>query len=114
MPQALAMLASIAIEGAVAFALVRGLRWGSGPRAALAAAAGTLVTHFFAWTLVLRLVDWLGYGFTVAIVESGVILVESVPYRSIVPLGWRRALLASLVANGASTGAALLYYAFAG
>jgi hypothetical protein len=48
----------------------------------------------------------------VALVESGVVLAESVAYRLIVPLPWRRALIASLVANGASTGAGLFYYAW--
>jgi hypothetical protein len=112
--EALAMLASIAIEGAVASVLLRTLHWGSGRRGAMAAAIGTLFTHFLAWTLVLRLMDGLGYGCAVALVESGVVVFESLPYRLIVPLSWPRALFASLVANGASTGAALCYYAATG
>lgn len=59
----------------------------------------------------LRLMDRLGYDAAVAAVENGVVLFEGVPYRLIVLLAWPRALLASAIANGASTGAALLYYA---
>jgi hypothetical protein len=114
MTQTVALILSIAIEAVVAFALIRALRWGSGMRAALAAALGTLVTHPFVWALVPRFEPLLGYAGTVALVESGVVLAESVAYRLIVPLVWRRALVASLIANATSTAAGLLYYAFAG
>jgi hypothetical protein len=43
-----------------------------------------------------------------------VVLAESIAYRVVVPLGWPRALFASLVANASSTAAGLLYYAFTG
>ncbi|HXP05586.1 MAG TPA: hypothetical protein VN808_15815 [Stellaceae bacterium] len=112
MTQTAALVFSIAIEAAVAFALIRALGWGSGLNAALAASLGTLVTHPFVWYAVPRLDDPIGYAGAVALVESGVVLVESVAYRLIVPLSWRRSLLASLVANAASTAAGLLYYAF--
>jgi hypothetical protein len=114
MTQAQALILSIAIEAVIAFAMVRGLRWGSGARAALAAAVGTLVTHPFVWHVVPWLEGRLGYGAAVALVESAVILAESVAYRLIVPLSWRHSLVASLIANGASTGAGLFYYALAG
>jgi len=113
MPQAVALVTSIAIEAVVAFALIRALRWGRGCNAALAAALGTLVTHPIVWALVPRLEDPLGYAGAVALIESGVVLAESVAYRMIVPLAWQRALAASLVANAASTAAGLLYYALA-
>jgi hypothetical protein len=114
MSQATALILSIAIEAVIAFAMVRGLRWGSGARAALAATIGTLVTHPFVWHAVPWLEGRLGYDAAVALIESAVVLAESLAYRLIVPLAWRRALVASLVANAASTGTGLLYYAFAG
>jgi hypothetical protein len=114
MSQATALILSIAIEAVIAFAMVSGLRWGSGARAALAATVGTLVTHPFVWHTVPWLEGRFDYGAAVALVESAVVLAESIAYRLIVPLSWRRALVASLIANAASTGAGLLYYAFAG
>jgi hypothetical protein len=114
MSQTAALILSIAIEAVVAFVLIRALRWGRGVRAALAATLGTLVTHPFVWALVPRFEPVLGYTATVALVESGVMLAESVAYRLIGPLVWRRALVASLIANAASTAAGLLYYAFTG
>src|ERR1700733_693268 len=114
MTQIQALTVSIAIEAVIAFIMVRGLRWGSGIRAALAATVGTLITHPFVWHGVPRLEAPLGYGAAVALIESLVVLAESVAYRVVVPLAWRHALPASLIANAASTGAGLLYYAFAG
>jgi hypothetical protein len=113
MSQSVALVMSIAIEAVVAFALIRSLRWGREANAALAAALGTLVTHPLVWVLVPRLEAPLGYAGSVALIESGVVLAESLAYRMIVPLAWRRALAASLVANAASTAAGLLYYAVA-
>lgn len=114
MTQAQALILSIAIEAIVAFVVVRGLRWGGGLPAALAATAGTLLTHPAVWWAVPRLEAGIGYAAALALAESGVVLAESVAYRYIGPLAWRRALLASLVANAASTGVGLGYYAFAG
>jgi hypothetical protein len=114
MTQTQALILSIAVEAAVAFVLIRALGWGSGLNAALAASLGTLITHPVVWHAVPRLEETIGYAGAVALAESGVVLVESIPYRLIVPLAWRRALIASLVANGASTAAGLLYYALSG
>lgn len=111
MTQTAALSLSIVIEAVLAFVLVRGLRWGSGMRAALAATVGTLITHPLVWYTVPRLEDSIGYAGAVALIEIDVVLAESVAYRLIVPLSWRRSLLASLVANAASTAAGLLYYA---
>jgi hypothetical protein len=112
--QTQALVLSLVIEAVVAFALVRGLRWGSGTRAMLAATVGTLITHPVVWLAVPRLEPLLDYGAALALIESGVVLAESAAYRFVVPLGWRRALPASLIANAASTGAGLVYYALAG
>jgi hypothetical protein len=111
MSQTTALIMSIAIEAAVAFVLIRALGWGSGLNAALAASLGTLVTHPVVWVLIPRLEGSIGYAGSVALVESGVVLAESIAYRLVVPLMWRRALVASLIANAASTAAGLLYYA---
>jgi hypothetical protein len=111
MTQTAALTLSIAIEAVLAFALIRGLRWGGGIRAALAATVGTLITHPLVWYAVPQLEDPISYAGAVALVESGVVLAESIAYRLIVPLSWRRSLLASLIANAASTAAGLLYYA---
>lgn len=110
MSQAQALIFSIAVEAVAAFALLRLLRWGGGLRGALAATVGTLVTHPLAWALVLRFEASVGYAATVAAVETGVVVAESLAYRVLVPLGWRRALAASLFANAASTLAALALY----
>lgn len=111
MSQTTALIFSIAIEAVVALVLIRALGWGSGLNAALAASVGTLVTHPIVWALIPRIEEPLGYAGSVALVESGVVLAESIAYRLLVPLRWRRALIASLIANGASTAAGLLYYA---
>lgn len=111
MSQTAALILSIAIEAVVAFALIRALGWGSGLNAAFAAAIGTLITHPLAWLLILWLDAPLGYAAAVALVETGVVLAESIAYRLIVKLPWRRSLTASLVANAASTATGLLYYA---
>jgi hypothetical protein len=111
MSQTAALVTSIAVEAVVAFMLIRALGWGSGLNAALAASLGTLVTHPVAWVLIPRLEGPIGYAGSVALVESGVVLAESIAYRLVVPLVWRRALTASLIANAASTVAGLLYYA---
>ena len=112
MSQTAALVLSIAIEAIVAFALIRALGWGSGLNAALAASLGTLVTHPIAWVLILRVEGPIGYAGAVALTETGVVLAESVAYRLLVPLAWRRSLLASLIANASSTAAGLFYYAF--
>jgi len=114
MPQVVALLVSIFIESIVAFPLVRVLGWGSGWRAALAAALGTLATHHVAWELILELEHRLGYAAAVALCEGAVVAAESAFYRLLVPLPWQRAVLASAVANSASTAAGLIYYALTG
>jgi hypothetical protein len=120
MTQSIALLLSIVTEAIVAFVLVGACRWGSAWRAALAATLGTLATHWAAWWGILWLADaidiaWLtetlDYALAVAIAESAVVLVEAIGYRLIVPLPWGRALVASFVANAASTAFAMTLYA---
>jgi len=106
-----ALLLSIAIEAATAWPLVAGLRWGSGARAALAAAVGTLVTHWAAWAGCQWLMQDLGYAPALVVVEAGVIGVEWIAYRLLVPLPALRALLASAIVNATSTLIGLALYA---
>jgi hypothetical protein len=114
MPQALALLLSIAIEAVIAFAAVRALRWGGGGRAAISATVGTLITHPIVWHAVPVLEPILGYIATVVLVETAVVIVESGPYWLIVPLAWPRALTISLIANGASASTGFVFYALTG
>ncbi|HEX2887944.1 hypothetical protein [Vineibacter terrae] len=110
MSQSTALLLSIMIESAVAAALVGAARWGSAPRAAVAAVLATLATHWAVWWSVLWLTPRLGYGPTVAAVEGAVVAVEAIVYRLIVTRRWPRALAVSLAANAASTGIGLALY----
>ena len=52
----------------------------------------------------------LDYAIALVVVEVVVTLLESLGYRWIASLSWRRALSASCVANGASTGLGLALY----
>lgn len=111
MSQTAALLLSIVIEAAAAALLVRVWRRGDPARAVLAAALATLVTHMAVWRGVPPLADLVGYGPAVLLVEVVAVLAEAPAYRLVVPLGWRDALLASLIANAASTGIGLALYA---
>ncbi len=111
MTQPLALLLSIISESIAAWVLVGACGWGSAWRAGLAAVLGTLVTHWAAWWSIIGLTGMIGYAPAVAAVESFVVLVEAIAYSLIVPLPSGRALLVSLVANGASTALALALYA---
>jgi hypothetical protein len=111
MTETVALLLSIVIEAAVAAALVSALRWGSPARAAIAASLATFVTHWFAWHGVPWLEAPLGYRTAVLLVESAVVVFESLAYVAIVPLPPRRAFVTSLVANAASTASGLTLYA---
>ena len=110
--QASALLLSILIEAPVAAALVGGLGWGCAGRAGWAAALGTAMTHPVAWPAILWCSGMIGYWPGLLVTEGGVVLAESLAYYTVVPMPAGRALLASLVANAASTVAGLLLYAF--
>jgi hypothetical protein len=109
--QWLALLFSIGTEAVAAACVVAILGWGSTPRAAAAAAVGTLATHWLAWWGVLRLMDPFGYIPAVIGIETGVVLAESVVYFALVPLPLGRALVISLAANCASAGLGFALYA---
>ena len=101
---------SIAIEAVVAWPLVAGLRWGHGPRAALAAIVATLLTHWAAWSGFQWLHEHLAYAPTLFLVEGGVIAVEWIAYRLMVPVPATRALAASVVVNASSALAGVALY----
>jgi hypothetical protein len=111
MSEWLALSLSIVVEALVAAALVGGLRWGRGALGALSAALGTLATHGFAWNGMLMLMDSLDYWTAFLCVEAAVVLVESLAYILCARLPLGRALLASLIANAASSGLGLALYA---
>src|SRR5437588_1866874 len=102
MTQLTALLLSIASESTIAWMLVAACGWSTPWRAALAATLGTVVTHWAAWWSMLWLMESLNYAVTVLIVEAAVVLLESLAYRWIAFLSWKRALSASLVANATS------------
>jgi hypothetical protein len=106
-----ALLLSIAVEAAAAALLMRAWQHGNAARAALAAATATLLTHGAVWTGVPVLAEALGYGPAVLLAELAVVAAEAPAYRLIVPLAWRDAAAASLVANATSTGFGLALYA---
>jgi hypothetical protein len=110
MPEWLALLLSIAIEAVVAAAMIEMLRWGSGRQAALAATLGTLATHPLAWNGMILLMEQLDYGPAFLCVEAAVVLAESLAYMLCARQPVGRALLLSLVANGASSGFGLALY----
>lgn len=111
MTQIVALLLSLAIEAAVAASVAKIARWGNPRRAAAAAILATLITHGLVWPGVSALERLLGYLPAVLVVETCVVAVESIAYRLIVPLGLSRALLLSLIANAASVGVGLAFYA---
>jgi len=98
-----ALLLSVAIEAAVAWPLVAGLRWGHGARAALAAAVATLLTHWPAWSGFQWLYEHLDYAPTLLVIEGCVIAAEWIAYRLVVPLPAAQALAASAIVNASST-----------
>lgn len=109
MTQLQAMLLSLASEAVVAAALACGLRLRTLP-AALAAVAGTLVTHPLLWLVFGRVDAAIGYWPAVAALEAAVVVVESAAYRLLLRCRWRVALLVSLTANAASTVLGLVIY----
>jgi hypothetical protein len=112
MSQWLAMLASIAIEAAVAAALISALHWGSAARAAAAATLGTLLTHWFAWNWSPLVMAAIGDVPGFAATEAAVTVVEAGVYRYIIPISFGRALVLSLAANGSSAAVGVVIAAF--
>jgi hypothetical protein len=112
--QTMAMLASMGLEALAAAALLRATGWGRPWRGAAAAVLGTLLSHPLAWGGISLAQERLGYWPAVLGVEALVALAEAPAYRVLVPIPWRRALLAALLANAISTAAGLGWYAWEG
>jgi hypothetical protein len=112
MSQPAAMVLSIAIEAAVAAALIALLRWGSPARAALSATLGTLLTHWFAWHAAPPVMESIGVIPGFFVIETGVTLVEAAVYLVLVPVNPGRAFLLSLAANGSSAAVGAVLAAF--
>jgi hypothetical protein len=102
------LLLSLAVEAPAAALFVVVCGWGSARRAAGAAILGTLATHWLAWRLAVTLIEAPAYPLLFVAIEASVVLLESIAYRLVVPLKLPRALMTSLVANGASVGLGLL------
>jgi hypothetical protein len=112
MTQWQAELLSLAIEAPVAVLVAAlGFRL-RGARVlvlvALAAVAGTALTHPVVWSGVLALAPRIGWEAATAAFEVFAVAGETLVYRLAAALSWRRALLVSVVANVASFGAGLM------
>lgn len=99
-----ALVISIAIEAPVAWALVRWRRWGGrgAGAAALAIAVATAATHPQLWAAALWAYPRFGYWPSIIALEAIVVAVEAVLVAFVAGLAPRRALIASLAANGTS------------
>ena len=75
--QTSAFLLSLAIEGAAAAVLLFATRWSAPWRGALAAIAGTCITHPFVWHGVNAFADRWGYWSAVAVAEILAVVVEA-------------------------------------
>ena len=115
MTQSEALLLTLAIEVPIAVGLVAALRWTS-PRRLLLVAASSLAastwTHPLLWMVEPLLAATIrDRALRLGLLEAGIALVEAAVYWLAAGLPPRRALLVSVVANGASLGAGLLIYA---
>ena len=95
MTYALAFALTVAVEGCVAAAILRRFFWVE--TAAIQLVTGPLVA------LIVPLVRHL------VLVEAGVGIVETGLWMLVLPIGWRRAAVVSIVANSASAAIGLLF-----
>ncbi|HBP20583.1 MAG TPA: hypothetical protein DEA08_22685 [Planctomycetes bacterium] len=107
MQQLIAVGVSIGVEAGVVALAAKRLE-GQRGRLALVAAGATLLTHPFAWQAALWGYRHAPVWAVVLAVEALVTLAEACAYRAAGELSWRRALLASLLANVVSTALGLL------
>jgi hypothetical protein len=104
-----AMLLTFAVEALVAAGLAIPFRLRP-HLCALAAVAGSAVTHPILWAIFYDVDDVLG-ALTTPILEFAIIAAESIAYRVLATRSWTEALLLSLLANAASWGAGEAIYA---
>lgn len=109
MTQLEAMLLTFAVEALVAMGLAVPFRL-SPPRCALAAVAGSAVTHPVLWAVFHDVHAVLG-AITTPTLEFAIIALEAIAYRLLATRSWIEALLLSLLANAASWGAGEAIYA---
>jgi hypothetical protein len=112
MQEAEALLFSAAIEGPIAYVIVRLSRWPSrgALHAGLASAAATAITHPQLWSAALWAYPRYGYWPSVIGLETLVVLVEGLLIAWMAALALRRAMLVSLIANLASSAAGILLF----
>lgn len=98
------LLSSCAIEGPIAFLIVRWTKWPSrgAVHAGFASVVATAVTHPQMWQTAIWAYPHFGYWPTVAVLEALVVLVEGVLIAWMAMLPLHRAMIVSLAANGAS------------
>lgn len=109
MTQATALALTLAIELPLVLLLAALLRWHpSWPRLVLVALASSLLTHPFAWNGIRTLQPYAPFWLRAGTIELLVALVEGAMYSRLVPLGWRRGMLAGLLVNAGSFGLGLL------
>lgn len=105
-----AYLLTLAIEVPFLLALAWGLRWVPGRRLRLGAAgiAASGLTHPVLWGVWDHVLLAWPYLEKVLLLETGVVIVEAAVLAVLGGLGWRRGLVASVLANSVSTGIGLL------
>lgn len=112
MTQLEALVATLLIETAVVMPLLRMLKWTPSGRwwAPLPVIfAASLLTHPFAWTLIVEMRGWAPSFWTRAIpVELALTVAEGLLYAWLLPVSRRRGLVLSVAANGTSFGVGLL------
>jgi len=104
MVEAEALIVSAAIEGPIAYSMVRLTRWPcrGALHVGLAACVATAVTHPQLWSAAFWAYPRFPYWPSVVVLEALVIAAEGMLIAWMAGLEWRRALLVSLVANAAS------------
>jgi hypothetical protein len=104
MTEAQALFLSAAIEGPIAFAIVRGAKWRSrGPlHVGVAAAVATAVTHPQLWAAAYWAYPRFPFWPAILVLEALVILAEGVMIAWMAQLALPRAMTVSLIANSAS------------
>jgi hypothetical protein len=105
-----ALLISMAIEGPIAFSIVRFARWPcrGALHAGLASAVATAVTHPQLWAAAIWAYPRFPYWPSIIVLEALVILAEGLLISWMAMLSLPRAMVVSLIANTASCVAGLL------
>jgi hypothetical protein len=110
--QLTALLKTLVLESLVVLAVLRALGWAPDrrwPSLVAAACAASLLTHPFAWTLVVELRGWApGFWWRAVPVELGLTVAEGLFYVWMLRLRWWQGLLLSVLANGLSFGVGVL------